>query len=91
MTGLFVKFASQDNETDAYGNPLKTGIAELDAKGAIPPRVRKKLTRSPVLRRPHARAAIPAPASDDTSSSGRLNPGSFRRIHFCRFNLTGGP
>lgn len=50
VSGLFIKFASQDIETDAYGNPLNTGIPGIDEKGAIPPRVRKKLTRSPTLR-----------------------------------------
>jgi hypothetical protein len=70
VTGLFVKFGSQDNETDAYGNPLKTGVAELDAKGAIPPRVRKKLTRARIFRRRAARAAIPASTPGDVILPG---------------------
>jgi|HubBroStandDraft_6_1064221.scaffolds.fasta_scaffold38039_1 uncharacterized protein YukJ len=74
VTGLFVKFTSQDDDTDAFGNPLKTGIAELDAKGAIPPRVRKKLTRVRVLRRPGAASAIPAPTPEDVGLPGGATP-----------------
>jgi len=74
VTGLFVKFSSQDNETDAYGNPLKTGVAELDAKGAIPPRVRKKLTRAPVLRRKGKPSAIPTLTSAEPILPGGSTP-----------------
>jgi uncharacterized protein YukJ len=74
VTGLFVKFASQDNETDAYGNPLNTGIAELDAKRAIPPHVRKKLTRTPVLRRPGKPAPTPAAMSGGMPLPGGATP-----------------
>jgi uncharacterized protein YukJ len=31
VQGFFAKFQSQDNETDPFGNPTHTGIAELDA------------------------------------------------------------
>jgi uncharacterized protein YukJ len=72
VTGLFVKFASQASETDVYGNPLDTGIAELDTK--IPPHVRKKLTRPPVLRRRGAEAPVAAPASEDVLLPGGSTP-----------------
>ena len=31
VTGFFTKFVSQDNETDAFGNPTHTGVGEIDA------------------------------------------------------------
>jgi uncharacterized protein YukJ len=61
-TALFVKFQSQSVETDANGNPLKTGIAEIDAKT---PAVRTLLKADKgvgkMLKAAKAEAAAPLP------------------------------
>jgi uncharacterized protein YukJ len=43
VTGFFTKFDYQDNQTNDFGNPMKSGIADLDSLKAIPGRVRNKL------------------------------------------------
>jgi uncharacterized protein YukJ len=67
VAGCFVKFESQDTETDAYGNPLSTGIAALDARGAIPAAVRKKLTRPRLLRSQRGAKAALAPQPPESA------------------------
>jgi uncharacterized protein YukJ len=43
VVGFFVKFVSQNNHTDDLGNPVHTGIAQLDSLKAIPEKVRQQL------------------------------------------------
>jgi len=45
VVGFFAKFDSQDDETDDFGNPVHTGIAELDSLKTFPKRVREKLLK----------------------------------------------
>jgi uncharacterized protein YukJ len=53
VTGFFVKFESQDSETDDFGNSLRTGVATLDALKAKPA-VAKQLAKQ----RPNAKKLL---------------------------------
>jgi hypothetical protein len=54
--GFFIKFDSQDTETDDFGNPLHTGIAELDSLQAISAAARQTVLK----RRPPTRKLLKA-------------------------------
>jgi uncharacterized protein YukJ len=41
--GFFTKFDSQDTETDEFGNPVHTGISDLDSTKEIPAAARKAI------------------------------------------------
>jgi uncharacterized protein YukJ len=73
IQGFFAKFASQDVETDPFGNPVHTGIARLDDLEAIPAEIRKLVARKPRFTvkaakaqaaavEAHRRGAAPPPA-----------------------------
>jgi len=56
VIGFFAKFDSQDDQTDDFGNPLHTGISELDSPETIPLKVRNKL----LARRPPTKKLLKA-------------------------------
>ncbi len=64
VQGFFSKFQSQDNETDAHGNPVHTNVEELNA---VAPDVAKIVTRGVARRKKRAAAAISAAASATVS------------------------
>lgn len=80
VTGFAVKFESQDAQTDDFGNPVHTGIAELDSTKAISSRDRARvLQRRPPakkLLRAVAAAAATAPAKGPSGKSSPTAPPS---------------
>ena len=82
MQGFFTKFTSQDNETDANGNPVHTGVVALDQRvrkykvgvpanpyaylAPIVTRTRKKVAQ--------ARASVPPPVVASSASASLLAP-----------------
>jgi uncharacterized protein YukJ len=84
VQGFFSKFASQDVETDAFGNPVHTGIKSLDDPAKISATVRSRVARKPRFaeKAAEAQAAIvaarvagaaappaPAPAADAVNTT----------------------
>src|SRR5262249_1371997 len=73
VVGFFVKFESQDTQTDEFGNPVHTGVAELDKLKANPT-ISKLLSKQ----RPAAKtllAAARAPrAAKRTRTGARQQP-----------------
>lgn len=59
VIGFFTKFDFQDNHTNEFGNPLHSGIAELDSLKTIPTKVRDKLLK----RRPPTKKLLKEVAS----------------------------
>src|SRR6202166_3429572 len=82
VQGFFAKFTSQDNETDANGNPVHTGVVALDQrvrkhKVSIPSNPYAHL--APVVARTRkkvaqARASVPPPVVAPTSSASLPAP-----------------
>lgn len=80
VVGFFVKFDSQDNQTDDFGNPLRTGIPKLDSSKTIAPKARarvlkrrpptQKLLKAVAARRPKgtSASATSAPSLSDTGT-----------------------
>ena len=65
VQGFFCKFASQDIETDAFGNPTHTGVPELDN-----PALRKKLRK--LLINPHQQVLAAATLKKAHRTSARF-------------------
>jgi hypothetical protein len=80
VQGFFSKFQSQDNETDAHGNPVHTNVEELNA---VAPDVAKIVTRGVARRKKRAAAAISAAASATvshvTASSSKRKPAAAKK------------
>ncbi len=56
VLGFFVKFESQDSQTDEFGNPMRTGIDQLDSLKAIPEKSRNNVLQH----RPSAKKLLSA-------------------------------
>ena len=72
VVGFFAKFESQDSQTDDFGNPVHTGIAELDSLKHIPGNVRNKLFKH----RPQPKKLLAAAATSTAAkrAGGKRRP-----------------
>jgi uncharacterized protein YukJ len=71
VVGFFVKFESQDAQTDDFGNPVHTGVAALDALKANPT-VSKLLAKQ----RPVAKALLTAAKAPRRRARGKPGGGA---------------
>jgi uncharacterized protein YukJ len=78
VQGFFSKFQSQDNETDAHGNPVHTGVAELDAiPAAVRARVAPAAPFAHLLDTAHARRRRHAPRGPSAPAGAGAAAGGF--------------
>ncbi len=75
VQGFFSKFQSQDNETDAHGNPVRTNVAKLDD---TPKSVQTALT-SAIARRKKKATAMLASAKAATAARAELTAAVTKR------------
>lgn len=68
VQGFFSKFTSQDNDTDAFGNPQQTNVDQLNA---TPAPVKKSLTASVAKRKKTAAAMIAATPATPAKTSAK--------------------
>jgi uncharacterized protein YukJ len=70
VTGFFLKFETQETETDEFGNPLKTGVAEIDRPRGLSDKARQALLQN----RPSARSLLGKPTRSAKKTKGSRAP-----------------